>query len=175
MVDIVRNEASAIALQGTMTVIATGTETTETVIETEIATAEADGMTDVSILERDIVAVHEITMTIRDILPIMKMTVVGTTVVVAAMKNVADTEEAEGVEVAVVPQGKVEMAATGVDVVNQKRTVWAPRSEGHQLPKGPYPCLKEGERLLGGIFLHLGMNSTLLVKLNKQVRFSCIL
>lgn len=88
---------NAIVHQGTMTVIATGTETTETVTGKEIAAIgnvmEAGGMTDVSPLARDTVVAPEIMMTIRDVLPIMKMTAAGTSVVPAMMTVEAFVQE----------------------------------------------------------------------------------
>lgn len=93
-----RTEANATAHQDMTTVIVTGIETTETAIEKGIAVIEtvmeAGGMTDVSPLARDTVVVPEIMMTIRDVLPIMKMTVAGTSVV-PAKKTVAAFEEEE--------------------------------------------------------------------------------
>lgn len=97
--DIARTEANAIVHQDMTIEIARETETTEIVTEketaTEIAMEEADEMIDVSPLERDIVVVPEIMMTIRDVLPIMKMTVAGTSVD-NAMKTVAASEEEGG-------------------------------------------------------------------------------
>ena len=55
---------------------------------------EAGETIDVSPLERDIVVIPEIMMTIRDVLPIMKMIVAGISAV-TVMKTVADFGEDE--------------------------------------------------------------------------------
>jgi hypothetical protein len=95
---IARTEANAIVHQDMTTVIATGTGTTGIATEKGIVVTgivmEAGGMTDVSPLARDTVVALEIMMTIRDVLPIMKMTVAGTSVV-PVMKTVAGFAEGE--------------------------------------------------------------------------------
>jgi hypothetical protein len=80
---------------------------------------EAGGTKDVSHLERDTVA-PEIMMTIRDVLPIMKMTVVGTSVV-RAMKTVVASEE-DGEVAAEVLLVKMPETENDVDVENRTRT-----------------------------------------------------
>jgi hypothetical protein len=98
VVHIARTVANATARQDTTNVTGTGTGTTETATETEIVVTEivmeAGGMTDVSPLARDTVVAPEIMMTIRDVLPNMKMTVAGTSVV-PATKTVAAFAEGE--------------------------------------------------------------------------------
>ena len=106
---------------------ATGTGTTEIVTETEIATGiameEAGGTIDVSHLERDKVVAPENMMTIRDVLPIMKMIVAGTSVV-TAMKTVAASEEEEEAAVAAAALlAKTLEMGNAVDVENRTRTV----------------------------------------------------
>jgi hypothetical protein len=122
VVDTVRIEANATVHQD-MT-IETGTETGTTEIVTGIATGiameEADGTIDVSRLERDIVVPPEIMMTIRDVLPIMKMTVAGTSVV-NAMKIVVASEEEEEAEEAEVLLAKTHGTGIVVDVANRTR------------------------------------------------------
>jgi hypothetical protein len=132
---------------------ATATEIGTTEIVTGIATGiamEAGETIDVSPLERDTVVVPEIMMTIRDVLPIMKMTVAGTSVV-TAMKTVAASEEDEaeaGEEALLVKTHEMGIVA---DVVNKTKMAWV-------APKGDRPHPKElcryrrGEgRLLGGM------------------------
>jgi hypothetical protein len=113
----VRSEANATAHQG-MT-IETETGTTEIATETGIGIGiamEAGETIDVSPLEREIVVMPEIMMTIRDVLPIMKMIVAGTSVV-TVMKTVADSEadEAEAL-----PE-KMRETVIAVDAVNKTR------------------------------------------------------
>jgi hypothetical protein len=129
-VDIAKTEANAIAHQDMTTVIETGTTeiVTETEIATEIATGEADGMTDVSRLARDIVVAPEIMMTIRDVLPIMKMTAAVTFVATAMETEAAAASEEEEVAVAaaaaaVAPLAKTDEMGSAADVENKTRTV----------------------------------------------------
>lgn len=162
--DIARTEANAIVLQDMMTGSATGIGTTEIVTEGVTETAmEAEGMTDVSRLERDTVVVPEIMMTIRDVLPIMKMTVAGTSAV-HAKKAVGASEADEA------PLAKThEEMAIAVDEASKTRKGWVPPNDDHPLLKALYHCRRGGEKLLGGMFMRLDMNSILPGKLNKQV------
>lgn len=172
------------ALQGTTT--ATGTETTEiaTAVGTETeetvtgivmaaAGAGPGEMTDVSHLERDIVAALEIMMTIRDVLPIMKMTGAGTSGTTAVVEAIAEVAEEGGVVVAVVVVALLETVKTTAVVVrvaaSAKKTVWALRKEDRRPPKVPCLCRKEGGKHLAGMSTHPGTSSTLQAKQSRQV------
>lgn len=140
--------------------IATEIEIIET--ETEIATAVGDGMTDVSHLERDTAV--ETMMTIRDVLPIMKMTAAGTTVDTGTKTVVEDIEVADAVD----HHGTIAME-TDADGAKGTRMGWVLPSEGRQHLKVLSRFLKGGERPPDGTSLLLVTNNIPLCKPNKQV------
>lgn len=182
-VDIARNVT---ALQDTTTATvnapATGTESIATATggetvtgiatvaaEVEVEVEEGMTETDVSRLERDTVA--EITMTIRDVL--MKMTETDADLTSGRTAGAEATAEVEGegaAEEALLATGTTIAAAVdAVEAENAKKTAWAHRKEDLQPLKAPSHCHKEGERHLGGIFLHLDMSNTLQDKRSRQV------
>jgi len=131
--DTAKTEANAIVHQGTT--IETGIETgiTEIVTATGIAMEEEEGgMTDVSPLERDTIVVLEIMMTIQDVLPIMKMTVAGTSVVTA--KKIVATSEGGGEAGAEgeAPLVKTHEMVTVAGVANRTKMAQPLRKEDHR-------------------------------------------
>ena len=158
--DTVKKEANATAPQDMKIVIATEIKIIET--ETGIATAVGDGMTDVSHLERDTAV--ETMMTIRDVLPIMKMTAAGTTVDTGMKTVVVDTEVDE-----VDHRGTIATEETGGDVARETRMGWVLPSEGRQHLKVLSRFRKGGERPLDGTSLLLDTNNIPLCKPSKLV------
>ena len=158
-VDTVKKEANATAPQDMKIVIATEIEIIET--ETGIATAVGDGMTDVSHLERDTAV--ETMMTIRDVLPIMKMTAAGTTVDTGMKTVVVDTEVDE-----VDHRGTI-ATETGGDVAKETKMGWVLPSEGRQHLKVLSRFRKGGERPPDGISLLPDTNNIPLCKPSKLV------
>lgn len=136
----------------------------------EIVTVETGEMTDVSPLERDIVAVVGIMMTIRDVL-IMKMTGVETIEVHA--KTILECEALVAVRVKTSTHPFVVVEVTAgvvvVDVVSRVRMAWVHLREDHPLPKELCPCFKGEERLLAGMFMLPDTSNTLLYRQNRPV------
>lgn len=172
---IAKTEVNVTVLQGTRNEgTATGIGITEVIVVTEetetvkgTAMEAADEMTDVSPLERDTVAVHETMMTIRDVLPIMKMTDVE----VAADTVVAATTTGE---VSVVDEVDLlemvdAMVAAEKHAARQKRTAWAHRNDDHQHPKAPYLFPNGRGRHQAGTFMPLDMSNIQLFRPNRQV------
>lgn len=182
MEDTAKTEANATVHQDTT--IETGTETGITEIVTEIATGiamvvvveeeEEGGMTDVSPLERDTIVILEIMMTIQDVLPIMKMTVAGTSVV-TAKKIVAVSEEGGEAAEVEAPLAKTHEMVTAADVANRTKMAQPLQKEDRRPPKVLCRCHRGEERHLDGTSVRLDMNNIRLAKLNKQVRLPFIL
>jgi hypothetical protein len=173
--DTAKTEANATVHQDTT--IETGTETGISEIVTEIATGivmvvvveEEGGMTDVSPLERDTIVILEIMMTIQDVLPIMKMTVAGISVVTAKKIVAASEEGGEAAEVEA-PLAKTHEMATAADVVNRTKMALPLQKEDRRPPKVLCRCHRGEGRPLDGTCVHLDMNNIRPAKLNKQVR-----
>jgi hypothetical protein len=134
--------------------------------ETEEIDMVEDVMTDVSPLERDTVAIVETSMTIREILPVMKM--IGVETIEAHVKMGIDMEDVHPVKTwilrgAVVGAGEVEGEERVIGMA------WGLLRGGHRRRKVLYLCHSEKGRLLVGMFMHRGTSSTPLCKPNRQV------
>ncbi|KAJ7043498.1 hypothetical protein C8F04DRAFT_720709 [Mycena alexandri] len=146
------------ALQGTTTgtaVIGTGTtvEGTETgtgTVDTAAAAGGGMGMTDVSATDPPVLL--GTTMTIRAVLPTMKMTDAPVT---AAAKRTVDTAAEGGEEEDATTGGTEVSAAVAVDVTAAAaagtRMALEPPREDPRLPKAHFPCRRDGGRPLAGM------------------------
>jgi hypothetical protein len=166
------------APQGTTTeTVGTGIGTTEVEAEVEVETgtgtgtdteAEGDmaGMTDVS--ATDPPALLGTMMTIRDVLPTMKMT--DAQVTAAGTTTVAVSAAAGVGEVVMTGASEVSVAVVAdVTVVAEGRMASAPPKEDPRPRKVPFPCRRGGGKRLDGMFQLPAMSSIPLCRPNKPV------
>lgn len=148
----------------------TGTIVVETAVEAATGTdmVEAEDMaatTDVSAIDPPVLL--GTMMTIRDVLPTMKMT--DAQVSAVATMTVAVSAEEEGAVMTGATAVSAAVAADVTAVAEGTRMASALPREDLRLRKAPFPCRRGGGRPLDGMFLPPVMSSIQPCRLSKQV------